>query len=122
MSKGGFYSLRVYRAAEELADDVYRVISSLSPQTQYLVGSQPLRAAESIGSNLAEGYGQTDPQFRRYVRISRGSCNELQAQLRSLERRQISREFGRLRSRARDLGYSLWRLEVAITRRIEDQS
>jgi four helix bundle protein len=43
---------------------------------------QILRAVISISSNIAEGAGRgSDPDFRRFLWHSMGSCNELESQL-----------------------------------------
>src|SRR6185295_6969403 len=57
------------------------------------VGKQLIRAAESIGANIAEGTGRgTFVDNRRFVRIARGSLNETQHWLRRAYKRQLLSE------------------------------
>ncbi len=54
------------------------------------VPKQLVRAADSVGGNIAEGSGkQTFNENRRYVRIARGSFNEVQHWLRRAFRRKL---------------------------------
>lgn len=54
------------------------------------VGKQLVKAADSIGSNIAEGTGRgTFVDNRRFVRIARGSLNETKHWLRRAYKRQL---------------------------------
>ena len=54
------------------------------------VGKQLVRAADSIGANIAEGTGRgTFVDNRRFVRIARGSLNETQHFLRRAYKRKL---------------------------------
>jgi four helix bundle protein len=57
------------------------------------VGEQLVRAADSIGANIAEGHGRRDAKDnRRFVRIAMGSLNETQHFLRRAYRRKLMSE------------------------------
>jgi four helix bundle protein len=54
------------------------------------VGKQLVKAADSIGANIAEGTGRgTFLDNRRFVRIARGSLNETQHWLRRAYKRRL---------------------------------
>ncbi len=65
-----------------LAAAVYQLCTSLPRAEQFGIVSQLQRAAVSILSNIAEGYGRSGvAEFRRFVTIARGSAVELETQL-----------------------------------------
>ena len=69
-----FEDLRVYQAAEELADLVWNIVATWKPLAQDTVGKQLIRAACSIGANIAEDHGRkTYADNRPFGSISRGS-------------------------------------------------
>jgi four helix bundle protein len=73
MAKPNFESLKVYQLAEGLADQIWSVVIRWSPLAKDTIGKQMIRAADSIGANIAEGYGRgTFAENRRFVRIARG--------------------------------------------------
>ena len=83
MARTQFENLRVYKLAEKLADSVWQVVHSWSNFARDTLGKQLVRAADSIGANIAEGVGRGSYQDnRRFVRIARGSLNETQHWLR----------------------------------------
>jgi len=41
------------------------------------LGSQLIRASNSIHANIAEGYGKSPQGFKRYLDLSLGSCDEV---------------------------------------------
>jgi len=53
-----FTSLEIYRLAEDLIIDIYKVSKSFPKEEVYGITSQIRRAAVSIAINIAEGYGR----------------------------------------------------------------
>ncbi|MBS0207557.1 MAG: four helix bundle protein [Planctomycetes bacterium] len=83
MARTQFENLQVYRLAEELADRVWEIVKNWSNFPRDTVGKQLVRAADSIGANIAEGSGRgTFPENRRFVRIARASLHETKHWLR----------------------------------------
>jgi four helix bundle protein len=83
MSRTNFENLRVYQLAERLADQVWEIVNRWPNLPRDTVGKQVIRAADSVGANIAEGTGRGSFQDnRRYVRIARGSLNETKHWLR----------------------------------------
>jgi four helix bundle protein len=88
-----FEDLRVYQAAEELADLVWAVVSRWKPLAQDTVGKQLVRAADSIGANIAEGHGRrTYVDNKRFITIARGSLYETRHFLRRAHKRGLLAE------------------------------
>jgi four helix bundle protein len=78
-----FENLRVYKLAEKLADEVWHVVLSWDYFPRETVGKQIVRAADSVGANIAEGTGRGSFQDnRRFVRMARGSLHETRYWLR----------------------------------------
>lgn len=90
MPRPGFQKLEVYRLAERLANEIWDATSDWHPFAKETVGRQLVRAADSVGANIAEGAGRGSfPDNRRFVRIARGSLNEVQHWLRLSYQRQL---------------------------------
>jgi four helix bundle protein len=93
MAKSNFENLRVYQLAEKLADEIWDVVEPWKNFAKDTVGKQIVRAADSIGANIAEGDGRrTYQENRRFVRIARGSLNETRHWLRRAFKRRLLRE------------------------------
>jgi four helix bundle protein len=79
----GFENLEVYRLSETLGDEVWALVKTWSAFQRSTVGTQLVRAADSIGANIAEGTGRgTFQDNRRFVRMARGSLYETRHWLR----------------------------------------
>lgn len=90
MAKAAFLNLRVYQLAEEVSNMVWDIALSWSRFAQNTVGMQLVRAADSIPSNIAEGYGRgTRKDQRNFMRIARGSLNETISLLRRCYKRKL---------------------------------
>src|SRR3954447_2948455 len=76
---GSFRDLAVYRRSVGIADALHGVVWSWSSFDRWTVGVQMVRAADSIGANIAEAAGRrTDTDKRRFLIVARGSALELQ--------------------------------------------
>jgi four helix bundle protein len=78
-----FENLQVYKLGEKLADEVWTVVTDWEQFAKITVGTQIVRAADSIGANIAEGSGRGSFQDnQRFVKMARGSLNETKHWLR----------------------------------------
>jgi four helix bundle protein len=83
MNRTGFENLRVYKLAEDIADLTWEIVSKWDFFAKDTLGKQLVNAADSIGANIAEGYGRGSyADNRRFARISRGSLFEVKHWLR----------------------------------------
>ena len=90
-----YRDLTAWQKAFSLCLDVYRVTQCFPKVEVYGLASQMQRAAVSIPSNIAEGFGRrTTPDFLRSLYIAYGSTCELQTQI------MLATELGYLKSDA----------------------
>ena len=90
MARTNFENLKVYQLAEELADAVWKIVRTWDYLARDTIGKQMIRAADSIGANIAEGAGRGSFQDnRRFVRMARGSLYETKHWLRRCYRRDL---------------------------------
>ena len=65
-----------------LVEEVYRITATFDPDERFVLVPQMRRAAVSVPSNIAEGYGRRDRgDYRRHVSFANGSLKELETQL-----------------------------------------
>lgn len=84
-----FRDLIVWQHAMEVTEQVYLFTSKLPSDERYGLISQMCRAAVSVPSNIAEGWGRgtsSDRQLLSFLRIARGSLFELETQLELAQR------------------------------------
>jgi four helix bundle protein len=90
VNRTNFENRRVYKLSGELADEIWNIALRWGGFARDTVGRQIVRCADSIGANIAEGTGRHDFQDnRRFVKIPRGSLNEVQHFLRRAFKRKL---------------------------------
>jgi four helix bundle protein len=78
----GFRDLIAWQKARLAVRLVYEWSACFPESERFGLVSQMRRAAVSVPSKIAEGYGMgTQPAFARYLRLARGSLAELQTQV-----------------------------------------
>ena len=84
-----FKELVVWQRAIELTVEVYKFTSNFPDSERFGLTNQMRRAAVSIASNIAEGYGRkTKGEYLQFLGHARGSCWEVETQI------VIARELG----------------------------
>ena len=77
-----YEDLRVWELGVDLTAAVYRATGDFPQHEQFGLTSQLRRAAVSIPSNVAEGWGRgSRADYRRFVLQARGSLYEVETQL-----------------------------------------
>lgn len=83
-----YHDLRVYQLAVELADDVHSRVARWPLLARDSFGEQLVRAADSVGANIAEAAGRgTVADKRRLLYVARGSLYETEHWIETAERR-----------------------------------
>lgn len=81
---GSYRDLEVYQRAQALFPKVYALVRKWNQQDQREMGSQIIRSANSVHTNIAEGHGKSRIEFGRYLGIAIGSCDELRSHLKDV--------------------------------------
>jgi four helix bundle protein len=77
-----FKDLVVWQRAIELTLAVYKVTSGFPDSERFGLTNQMRRAAVSVASNIAEGYGRsTKGEYVLFLGHARGSCSEIETQI-----------------------------------------
>jgi four helix bundle protein len=76
-----YKELKVWQLGIEIVDKVYTLTAKVPREELYGLTLQMRRSSVSIPSNIAEGFmrGHTN-EYRQFLRISLGSCAELETQ------------------------------------------
>ena len=107
-----YKELQIWQLGIELADSVYKITDEFPKPEIYSLSNQMRRAAVSIPSNIAEGFGRFSKlEFIRYLKISLGSLNELRTQLLiAFRRNYLSRDsYDSLEQQAEQISKMLFR-------------
>ena len=77
-----FKELLVWQKSINFVTEIYKETESFPKSEMYGLVSQIKRATVSIASNIAEGnFRRSVPDYVQFLRISRGSCAEVETQL-----------------------------------------
>lgn len=77
-----YKDLIVWQKSMELARLIYRLTSRFPRDEVFGLTNQIRRAVVSILSNIAEGFGRgSDREFVHFLRIAKGSTNEVETQI-----------------------------------------
>ncbi len=77
-----YKNLRIWQKAFDISQLVYDVADQFPTHERFGLANQMERAAVSICSNIAEGYGRSsDREFYYFLSVARGSLYEVQTQL-----------------------------------------
>ena len=77
-----FKDLLVWKLARELRVQVYVLVRNSPPEERFALNTQMRRAAQSIGANIAEGFGRYSYRENiQYCRQARGSAFEIRDHL-----------------------------------------
>ena len=77
-----YRDLEVWQVAMDLVEVVYRLTKTFPSDEKFGLTSQIRRAAVSIPSNIAEGWGRTHiKEYLHYLSIAKGSLMEVETQL-----------------------------------------
>ncbi len=77
MTTSKFEELEIYQLAEKLSDMIWDIVINWDSFPRGTVGVQYVNASDSVGANIAEGYGKGSFADRsRFAKISRGSLFE----------------------------------------------
>ena len=84
-----FRELKIGQRRMDLAENVYRVVAGFPTEEKYGLTPQLKRCAVSVPANISEGAGRaTNKQFKFFLEVAMGSCNEVQTQM------ELAKRFG----------------------------
>ena len=77
-----YREFKVWQWSYRLCLEIYKITKTFPNEERYGLTSQARRAAVSVPSNIAEGYGtKTTPEYIRFLYIAYGSICELETQI-----------------------------------------
>ena len=75
--KSRIEDLEIYKTAIDLSDKIWKIVITWEKFEKNTIGSQLIRAIDSVGANLSEGYGRGSKiDNARFAKIARGSLFE----------------------------------------------
>ncbi|WP_259068253.1 four helix bundle protein [Mucilaginibacter sp. X4EP1] len=93
MSYHSLEELEVYQLAESFSDEIWFIVAKWDYFAKDTIGKQIVRSADSIGVNIAEGYGRYHyKENRNFCYFSRGSIIETKGWLKKSKTRDLISE------------------------------
>lgn len=120
-----FETLDVYKKTRKLVSDIYLLMESFPSTERHVLCDQIRRAAISIPSNIAEGYGRFSIKERvHFVEIAYGSLMEVYCQLSIANdlRFITSEKYEAMKINIDEIAKMLYGLRRSLLRSIEDNS
>ena len=80
-----FEDLEVFQKTYRISLEIHKVTLGFPSVEQYGLADQIRRASKSVCANIAEGFGKraySSAEFKRYLKMSIGSCEEMRVWLR----------------------------------------
>ena len=80
-----FEDLEVFQRSYQISLAIHKQSLTFPPVEQYGLADQIRRASKSVCANIAEGFGKrhySSKEFKRYLQMSIGSCEEMRVWLR----------------------------------------
>ena len=124
MNRTGFENLRVYNLAEEIEDLIWEIVGKWDYFAKDTIGKQLVNSADSVGANIAEGYGRgSHADNRRFAKISRGSLFEVKHWLRRAYKRNLlsEEEISNLQELIKELTPKISAYINSISKRMENK-
>jgi four helix bundle protein len=115
-----FRELRVWQAAMNLVEKIYRVTQRFPKQETYGLVSQIQRAAVSIPSNIAEGHTREHiKEYLHHLSMAQASLAELETQLEISGRLKylLSDQLKELLTEVNSLGRQMYALRNSLTKK-----
>jgi four helix bundle protein len=112
-----YRDLVVWQRAIQMTVAIYRLSAGFPKDEMYGLTSQLRRAAVSVASNIAEGYGRgSRGEYKQFLGMARGSICEVQTQL------TIARELDygspETLTKAEELSYEVNKMLVTILKKL----
>ncbi len=85
-----FKDLKVWQKGVDLVEMIYKATKMFPKEEMYGLSAQLRRAAVSIPSNIAEGFGRYhNKEYKQFLHVALGSCAEITTQIIIAERLQF---------------------------------
>jgi four helix bundle protein len=121
-----YRDLVAWQRAVDLSVHIYKFTADFPSAELYGLTSQMRRAAVSIASNIAEGYGRTSrKEYRQFLGIAHGSTLELQTQLAIAKKLGFGKSelLDKAQSASEEVGKIIWAIQKKLdVARVSNQS
>ena len=111
MKTASFKDLIVWQKSYKLVSEIYKITRNFPKEETYGLSQQIRRAAVSIPSNIAEGYGrQYNKEYKQFLSMAYGSLCELETQYLLAIDLQYAEKSGTIEGMMKEIGGMLYRM------------